>query len=316
MTKNIIRIVILACVLIISGCSTHSEASQNNADATEESITITDLEGRELDFNQPPKRIITLSAGDMETIHALGGEVIGRPVIRGEIPEEFKDIPEIGTSKDINMETIISLDPDLVIAHPELNANEIPALEQMGIPVMHTGADNIKEIQASIKMFGDVLHKENEATALNTDIDEKLNALKTDDELRTLLMFGVPGTLMVALSDTLSGNMLEAVGGYNIAHDFPALDNYKGYAQLETEKILVADPEVIFLITPGPPELALASLTEEIEKNPAWQSISAVKNDRIIQLPNALFGANPGVKVTESLEYLHKEIESIQKDMK
>ena len=80
------------------------------------------------------------------------------------------------------------------------------------------------------------------------------------------------------------------------------------------EKILEADPEAIFLITPGPPELAKESLNEEIEKNPAWKSVAAVKNNHIVQLPNALFGANPGAKVVESLDYLHQKIESIQNE--
>lgn len=321
MTKNILYIMMLTFILIISGCGNENDKINNTQqnspskeNAKDESISVTDLEGQTTQFNSPPKRIIALSAGDLETIYALGGEVVGRPIIRGEIPEDFKDIPEIGTSKEINMEKIISLDPDLVIAHPELNANEIPTLEGMGIDVMQTGADNIKEIQASIQMFGNILQKENEAKILNENINQKIEALHTDEELRTLLVFGVPGTLMVALSDTLSGDVLEASGGYNIAKDFPELDDYPGYAQLEMEKILEADPEVIFLVTPGPPELAKESLNEEIEKNPAWKSVTAVKNDHIVQLPNTLFGANPGAKVVESLDYLHQKIEFIQNE--
>lgn len=329
MTRNVLMIVMLASVIIFTGCqkedndikekgntqTQHAQDNKNVNEGTDEGqITVTDLEGNTVQLSQSPERIIALSAGDLETIAALDGKVVGRPIIRGDIPEAFQDIPEIGTSKEINMEKIVSLNPDLIIVHPELNANEIPALEEMGIDLLRTGADNIKEIQTSIEMFGKVLQKEEEAQSLINEIDEKVNALKTDHQLRTLLVFGVPGTLMVALPDTLSGSMLEAVGGYNVAKDFPELDDYRGYAQLETEKILEADPEAIFLVTPGPPEQAMESLIEEIEKNPAWQSISAVKNDHIVQLPNALFGANPGIKVTQSLDYLHQEIKSIQND--
>lgn len=311
----------LSFILLISACGSNNEEtnetkqdSPSDENETAEQITVTDLVGDTITFNEPPKRIIPLSAGDLETIDALGGEAIGRPVIRGEIPEAFEDIPEIGTSNEVNLEKIISLDPDLVIAHPQMNAKEVPALEEMGIEVIHTGAKNIEEIQASIEMFGSILQKEAEAKALNENIDEKITALQTDEELRTLLVFGVPGTLMVALPNTLSGSMLDAAGGYNISEDFPELEDYPGYAQVDTEKILEADPEAIFLITPGPPEQAQKSLSEEIEKNPAWKSVSAVKNDHIVQLPNALFGANPGAKVIESLDYLHDEIESIQKE--
>lgn len=327
MKRHIVIIVTLIFVGILAGCNkgddqlkdkgntnidNNQEQSNLTENTSEEHITVTDLEGKTVQFDHSPKRIIALSAGDLETIATLGGEVVGRPIIRGDVPEAFKDIPEVGTSKDINIEKIISLDPDLIIVHPELNANEIPTLEEMGIEVLQTGADSIQEIQASIEMFGEILQKEEKAKELIEDIDQKVGGLNTDKELRTLLVFGVPGSLMVALPDTLSGSMLEAVGGYNVANDFPELDDYQGYAQLETEKILEADPEAIFLITPGPQETAMEGLTKEIEKNPAWKSISAVKNDHIIQLPNALFGANPGTKITDSLDYLYQEIESIQ----
>lgn len=315
MIKNKLSILLLLiCVMFFSACGKQTDESERDETQTKDSITVTDLEGNAVEFDQPPERIVPLSAGDLETIDALGAEAVGRPIMRGDIPEAFADIPEIGTSKDINMEKIVSLDSDLVIAHPDLNANDMPALEDMGIPVLQTGAESIEEIQDSIEMFGKVLQKEEEAASINKTIDDKIESFSTENELRALLVFGVPGTLMVALPNTLSGDMLDTVGGYNIARDFPELENYPGYAQIETEKILEADPEAIFLITPGPPELAKESLAEEIAKNPAWESITAVKNDHIVQLPNALFGASPGANITSSLDYLHEEIQAIQKE--
>src|SRR5690625_7583692 len=95
---------------------------------------------------------------------------------------------------------------------------------------------------------------------------------------------------MVALPTSLTGNMLEAVGGYNIAKDYPKLERFPQYAQLDTEKILEADPKLILLITPGDSEKAKESLSKEMEKNPTWKSVAAVESGNIVALTNELFG--------------------------
>lgn len=295
--------------------ATSEESNDAEGDAK---ITVTDLEGNTVEFEQPPRNIVPLTAGDLETIYALGGEAVGRPVIRGDVPEYAKDIPEVGTTNDVNVEKIISLEPDLVIAHPQLNAQEIPLLEDLGIKVLLTGAETIDDIKYSIDMFGKVLQKEEKADELIAEIDEKIAEFEENSEyeLRTLIVFGVPGNFMVALPDSLSGNMLEAVGGYNVANDFPKLERFPQYAQLEAEKIVEANPEAVFLISPGPSEVILESFKKEMEGNPAWNNVDAVQNGNIIYLPNNLFGASPGTKITQSLEYLHEQLEAIANEAK
>lgn len=323
MKKNLLMMMILSLVVIFAGCGNGDETMDNQENASDENqteeqsgITVTDLEGQTVEFDQAPEKIIPLSAGDLETIYALGGEAVGRPVIRGEVPEYVEDVPEIGTSNDVNMEKITSLAPDLVIAHPQLNADNVPALEEMGVDVLFTGADTIDDIKTSIEMMGAVLEKEEDAEELIAEIDAKIDDLKenNDNELRTLIVFGVPGNWMVALPDSLSGSMLEAVGGYNIAEDYPKLERFPQYAQLDTEKIVEADPEAIFLVTPAPTEDITEDFSEEMETNPAWQSIDAVQNGHVVTLPNELFGASPGAKIIDSLDYLQEEIQAIQSE--
>lgn len=330
MKKNLFFMIVLSFVFIFAGCGNegvnnensnesdnakNQETTENDENAVESAgkLVVTDLEGNTVEFDEPPTKIVPLSAGDLETIYALDGEAVGRPVIRGDVPEYYKDVPEIGTTNDVNIEKIVSLEPDLVIAHPQLNADVVPLLEELDIPVLFTGAETIEEIQLSIEMFGKVLQNEEKAEELVAEIDEKKAFYKESNEnnVRTLIVFGVPGNWMVALPDSLSGNMLEVVGGYNVAKDFPKLERFPQYAQLEVEKIVEADPEVVFLISPGPSEVVAQSFTSEMEKNPAWNSVSAVENENIIYLPNNLFGASPGSKVVQSLDYLHEQIQGI-----
>lgn len=66
-----------------------------------------------------------------------------------------------------------------------------------------------------------------------------------------MLVYGAPGTYLAALPSSLSGDLLEAACGKNIAADFPQEEKYPQYAGLSSEKIVERNPEVIMLITHG-----------------------------------------------------------------
>ncbi len=281
----------------------------------ESGYEMTDLQGRSVTFDQKPENIVALTYGDLETIYALGGTAIGRPIIRGELADYLVDITEVGTTNDVNMEIVTSLSPDLVVAHPQLNATSIPLLEEMDINVITTGASSVEEIKDSIELLGQVLQNPDKAREIIKDIDAKIAKIQEDsvEDVRTLIVFGVPGNWMVALPNSLSGNMLETVGGTNIARDYPNLDRFPQYAKLDSEKILAADPDLIFLVTPAESSQTAMVFSKEMQASPAWDSISAVKNGNISVLPNNLFGASPGAKIIDSLEYLHNELKQVKK---
>lgn len=316
---------IISVLLLISGCGNSDSVSKEEQEAEEQEqvetkveenvapVMVTDLAGKTVEFTETPERIIAFSTGEMSIIQALDGNIVGRPTAQGEVEEKLKDIPEVGSTNEINIEKVAALSPDLVIAHRQLNAKDIPALEQLGVKVLQTGATSLDEINQSIELLGKVMNKNTEAEQLIQEINNKIKELSSasNKEIRSLIIFGVPGNWMVALPNSLSGNFLEAVGGYNIAKDYPKLEKFPQYAQLNIERIVESNPDIIFLITPGSPEAAKTSFTAEMEKNPSWKSIAAVKNEHFITLPNSLFGSNPGAKVIESLNYLHKEIQSI-----
>ncbi|MCH1625903.1 ABC transporter substrate-binding protein [Ferdinandcohnia quinoae] len=319
-------------LLLITGCgndeaNTKKESKSENTqtDQPKESekeeeqtdsgpIVVTDLAGNKVELEKMPERVIAFSSGDLYTILELGGEVVGKPTIRGEENnEKLKDIPEIGEAISINIEKIAELKPDLVIAHKQLNAKDIPQLKQLGIEVLLTGAQSIDESIHTIEMIGKVIDKNKEAEKLINSINHNVEEYKASNngDVRSLIIFGVPGNWMVALPNSLSGSFLEAVGGYNIAKDYPKLEKFPQYAQVNIERIVEANPDVIFLITPGSEEAARVSFTKEMEKNPTWKTIKAVQEDQFIILPNHLFGSNPGPRVIESLEYLRGEIQKV-----
>lgn len=120
-----------------------------------------------------------------------------------------------------------------------------------------------------------------------------------------MLVYGAPGTYLAALPSSLSGDLLEAAGGKNIAADFPQEEKYPQYAGLSSEKIVERNPEVIMLITHGDPGAVEKSFLKEMNQDATWKKLDAIKNDQIVVLPSHLFGQNPGTKVTEALNYMY-----------
>lgn len=100
--------------------------------------------------------------------------------------------------------------------------------------------------------------------------------------------------------------------GENIASDFPKEENYPQYASLSTEKIIERNPEAVMLITHGDPDAVKAAFQGEMEKNPAWKNLDAVKNGKVTVLPSHLFGTNPGTKVADALQVMIDSLKEAQ----
>ena len=99
--------------------------------------------------------------------------------------------------------------------------------------------------------------------------------------------------------DNLACKILADLETINIAQKYPSL-----LEELSIEEIISEDPDYIIVTTMGSTEKALEALKNGLEKNPAWRSLTAVKNDRYIILPKELFHYKPNAKWGESYRYL------------
>ncbi|MGE6630507.1 ABC transporter substrate-binding protein [Bacillus sp. NPDC077027] len=300
----------LTMMLLIAGCSQTSSTEKKTGQG---SLQIKDFSDRTLSFDSTPKRIVALSTGDMSIVYALGEKVVGRP--SADLPASLKkasDIQEVGTTHQFDLELITSLQPDVVLGHEQLNAKDVASIEGIGSQMLLTSVNSVKDIQRQITLFGDLLDKEKKAKALNEKIEQRmLGVQKSKKAIRTLVVYGAPGTYMAALPNSLSGNLLELAGGANIAADEPALEQFPQYAQINAEKVIEADPDLILLMTHSNPKDVKAGFISEMKQNAAWHDVTAVKEGRIEILPNDLFGTNPGIEVMDALDYLEKKLKRL-----
>lgn len=291
-------------------CQRDEKASATKIE--KEKIEITDLSGRKVTFDKVPESFATLSMGDMDIIHALGGKVVGRPDTKLTLPEELKKAKVIGNAHQPNFEQIASLKPDVLVANNGFQKN-VPTVEGQGTKVIISSANSVQDIQKNIELYGTVMKKEDKAKELNQKINDQMKKYDKKSDVKALLVYGAPGTYLAALPTSLSGDVLEKTGGKNIASDFPETKEYPQYAQLSVERIIEANPDVIYLITHGDPKSVKKAFEGEMMKNEAWKNLDAVKQNRVVILPPDLFGSNPGTKVTEAMDFMYKSIQDVRK---
>ena len=304
----------LSIFFLLIGCSAKGDekASATKIEKGKEKIEITDLSGRKVTFDKVPESFATLSMGDMDIIHALGGKVVGRPDTKLTLPEELKKAKVIGNAHQPNFEQIASLKPDVLVANNGFQKN-VPTVEGQGTQVIISSANSVQDIQKNIELYGTVMKKEDKAKEINQKMNDQMKKYEKKSDVKALLVYGAPGTYLAALPTSLSGDILEKTGGKNIASDFPETKEYPQYAQLSVERIIEANPDVIYLITHGDPKSVKKAFEGEMMKNEAWKNLEAVKQNRVVILPPDLFGSNPGTKVTEAMDFMYKSIQDVRK---
>ncbi|KZE67492.1 iron-hydroxamate ABC transporter substrate-binding protein [Paenibacillus jamilae] len=312
-----------ALLLVVTGCShgtstTDHKPASPSVSATSNTtsgatIQITDFSKRTLSFQKVPQHIVALSNGDLDIIYALGGTAVGRPNSNGpSVVPAAENVQQIGSTHEVDLEKITMLKPDVVLGSYPMNEKDIPAIEGVGSQLLLTGANSVQDIRSQITLFGQLLQKQAQAAKLNQQIDQQVAKLHKEtasaSKPKVLLVYGAPATYMAALPNSLGGNILEVAGGSNIAADFPSLQNFPQYAQLNIERILQANPDYIFIMTHGNTEEVKAAFIKEMQENAAWNGIRAVQNNQVEVLPSDLFGTNPGTRVTKALDLMHQKL--------
>lgn len=311
-------ITILSCMIVLVACSNDSEETSqidSSSEEEKETITITDFSDRTLEFSEKPEKIVALGNGETDIVYALGESVVGRP--SGETPiKEAEEALEVGSSHSIDLEKLTYLSPDVVLGNFPMNQKDIPSVENLGAELVLTSANSVDDILKQITLFGELLDKNDEAEKITSSINDHIEDIKANSlssKPRALLIYGAPGSDLIALPNSLSGDILEIAGGENIASQFESLEEYPQYAALNSERIIDANPEIIFIMSHGNVEETKESVMKQLSKKSGWEHIDAIKNEQIHFLPKDLFGTNPGTRITEAIDHMYdllKDVES------
>jgi iron complex transport system substrate-binding protein len=293
---GIIAILLSILVTVFTGCK--QEFSPG---------TYIDDTGREVSIDKVPQRIVSHVPSITETLFALGlGDRVVGVSDYCDYPEEAKLKPSVGAYYNPNIETIVAQAPDLVLTDGEgLTEDIIPQLENLGITCVVINPKSIDGILKDIELLGKITGMEKEARVLVSEMSSRFAQVASQAQVapkvRVFYVFDAtdlnnpwtagPGSFVDAL--------ITMAGGENIAAQAQG-----AWVQLSIEQLVSSDPEVILIDASMGTAVVLK---EELMAHPAWQGITAVKQDRIYTIDGDLVNRS-GPRIIQGLEEIAKAI--------
>jgi len=279
-------------ILIIAGFWTSPTNAQR---------VYTDALGREVVLTGNPVRIISFAPSITEILYFLGvQERIVGVTQYSYYPPEADLKPKIGSYININMEKVLSLGPDLVIATKDGNPpHVVDALEAVRIPVYVINPRSLDEIVLTIKKLSELLGVSKEAEAKIATLTERIQRIRSLPKLnrapKVFLQINLKPVMTVG-KDTLHQDIISVAGGKNIFED-----SLTPYPRVSIEEVIRRSPEVIFISS-----MERKGEFEEAKKEwMKWDSLPAVKQNRIFMVDSDLID-RPTPRAVDGLEYIYK----------
>ena len=298
--------ILMVCALLCS-CAPAPEA--------EAGYTFTDDLGRTVTVDDP-KRVACLLGSFADIWHLAGGEVIAAPDdawVDYRLPMG-SDAVDLGSTKSLSLEALFAAQPDLVLAsvNTEQNLPWRETLEAAGIPVAYFEVSDFDGYLRLLKLCTDLTGRPDlyEEYGLNVQkqIDEAVESAENRGTTPKVLYLRISSSAVRAKNSkgTVLGQMLAALGCENLADMDDSL-----LEQISMEHILMEDPDFIFFVQQGDNTAAAGErLQQFLADNPAWGSLTAVREGRVFHLDKALYNLKPNARWGEA--YL--ELEAILRE--
>lgn len=203
----------------------------------------TDQMNRTMVVTYPPRRIVSLVPSQTELLHALGLEeaVVGITKFCVHPETWFRTKTRVGGTKQLHLDKIEALAPDLIIGNKEENdRSQIEALAEK-FPVWMSDIQTLEDALEMIAQVGTLLNREAAASALRTSIEQQFARLAKPESILRAAYFIWRKPYMVAAGSTFIDSMLQRAGFENV---FGALSRYP---EVTLEDLAKAKPDVILL---------------------------------------------------------------------
>jgi len=261
----------------------------------------TDSLDREIVVDTPPLRIVSLAPSVTESLFAIGaGDLVVGRTEYCDFPAEVETLPTIGgfAASSISVETIIDLEPDLVIGGSTYQAEIIEALESAGINAFIIQPASVEGILDSLQLLGMVTDRQEGADALVADMQSRIDAVAEvvstipEEEQLTIFFEVWHEPLMTTTLQTFLGELIQIAGGINIFADIE-----EDYPAVSAEQILEADPDVIL----GPSSHGDQLTVEVISSREGWGDLTSVQNEAIYIIEGNIISRS-GPRIADALE--------------
>lgn len=277
-----------AAVSVSSAAAADSQAGQQKEPRTERPGCVTDDLAREVCLEAPAERIIALSPSLTELAYAAGaGEALVGAVSFSDYPPEAEALPRVGSYNRLDIEAILALEPDLVLAwnggSPQTQLDQLSAL---GLPVYYSDAQDFAAIAYTIERLGQLSGQQSQANSEAQRVRDGVATLEQryKDAAPVSVFYQIwEKPLMTINGEHWISRSLTLCGGVNQFADADAL-----VPRPSIENVLAGDPEAIITGGLGEPE------SEWLDSWQRFTQLSAVQHDNLLVIdPDLVHRATP-----------------------
>lgn len=226
-----------------------------------------------------PQRIVSLAPSITENLFALGaGDRVVGVTSWCDYPAEARSKEIIGDAMNLNLELLLSLEPDLVVGDSTLVQSHLESLEGLGIATFVVGPTTVAEVQSSLIDLGEAVGEKEKgeelAEAMEVRLAELVGSVQRSRKVRVFMeIWNEP--LMTVGPGSFMHELIVLAGGENIAGDSPT-----PWPVFSGEVVIERDPEVIILTS--------FNLEEALNRS-AWQVTTALQNGDVYEVNPDLY---------------------------
>jgi len=272
-------------------------------------VSFTDGLGRSVTLSGPAQRVVSLAPSNTEILYwvGAGAQIVARDEF-SDYPDTAKTLPSIGGSYGgYDLEKIVALKPDLVLAAEINTADQVKALTDLGLTVyLLSNPVSLDEMYGNLETVARMTGHEAQTTTLIESLKGRVQAV--EDKVKTIadtdrpLVYyefdaSDPAAPFTAGAGTFVDTLIGMAGGKNVGSSLNT-----PWAQISAEKVIELNPVFILL-----GDAAYGISPESVAARSGWKAIDAVKNSMIYPIDDNLV-SRPGPRLVDGLEALVKLI--------
>ncbi|PGY90596.1 ABC transporter substrate-binding protein [Bacillus cereus] len=298
---------LLAFSMLLSACGkSNNKEESTKEDNKKEVVTVEHAMGKtEVPAN--PKRVVILTNEGTEALLELGVKPVG--AVKSwtgdpwypHIKDKMKAVKVVGDEGQVNVETIASLKPDLIIGNKMRHEKVYEQLKAIAPTVF---SETLRgEWKDNFKFYAEALNKEKEGQKVVADYESRIKDLKgklgdkVNQEI-SMVRF-MPGDVRIYHGDTFSGVILKELGFKR-----PGDQNKDDFAErnVSKERISAMDGDVLFYFTfDKGNEKKGSELEKEYINDPLFKNLNAVKNGKAYKVDDVIWNTAGGVMAANLL---------------
>jgi iron complex transport system substrate-binding protein len=266
-------------------------------------LTLTDDENNQVTLKAEPRKIVSITPATTEILFALdvGDRIVGN-TDADDYPPQVKDLPHVATFNSVDVEKIVSLGADLVIAGGNgfNKPDSLAQLRRLGIPVLVVYAPDIDGMYHDFQLIAKAVNRPDGGNFLVAstrgqfeDIARKTTALPKP---RTFYELDATKEIYGPADGSFIVEMIRLAGGE------PITTGSTTVYSIPLEKLVAADPEVIIL-----GDAAYGTTPDIVKARAGWLTMTAVKSGAIRPIDDIIV-TRPGPRLAEGLKALAQAI--------